>query len=62
MYAFLEMSNETGESRGWTFKKEDGSRMKQVDLQEDFYALMDEVQDTTKLIDNRIDIWEEYGL
>ena len=62
MDAFLGTLRDTGESRGWAFKTQDGKRMKQADLQVDFFALMDEVQDTTKLIDNRIDIREEYGL
>ena len=59
MDAFLGTLNE---SSGWAFKMGTGIKMKQADLQEDFYALMDEVQNRTKLIDNKVDIREEYGL
>ena len=62
MDALVKITRETGESNGWAFKREDGTKMKQADLQNDFYALMDEVQDTTQLIDRRVDIREEYGL
>ena len=43
MDAFSGMLKDTGESKGWAFKKDNGIKMRQAVLQNDVYALMDKV-------------------
>ena len=46
---------------GWAFKRPDGSRAKASDYMEDIYQRLEDIQATTKLIDEEYNVREEYG-
>ena len=48
-----------GETRRWAFKDAAGKNCKQVDFQEDFFELLEDIQGRTKLIGNEVDVREE---
>ena len=62
MNKFLSIRKALGETRGWAFKTEIGTKGRQVDLQEDFFELLEEVQASSSTIKDKVNMREEYGL
>ena len=62
MNKFLSIRKTLGETRGWAFKTETGDKGRQVDMQEDFFELLEEVQASSSLIKDGVNVREEYGL
>ena len=62
MNEFLRVRKAQGETRGWAFKSKTGNKVRQSDLQEDFFDLLEEVQVSTTLLGDNVDVRENYGL
>lgn len=51
-----------GITRGWAFQRPDGSKAKASDYRDNIFGKLEEIQATTSLIDDEVDVWEDYGV
>ena len=59
---FTNIVSKGGRIDGWAFQREDGSRAKASDYRRNIFSKLEEIQATTNLIDQQVDIWEEFGI
>ena len=59
---YVEACVEAGQDEGFLFSKPDGSRAPLGYFEDDFYELLEEVQKTTRLIEQDVDIHAIYGI
>ena len=62
MEKFISIKQEEGETKGWAFKNSVGEKIKQADFSEDFFELLEGIQETTTLLEDTVEIREVYGL
>ena len=58
----VEIREEEGRTYGWLFQDDNALKKKGSDFEDDFHLVLETIQKTTSLIDNRVNIREEYGL
>ena len=51
-----------GHTDGWAFKRSNGERSKVSDYQDNIFSKLEEIQDTTNLIDQGCNVFDEFGV